>query len=93
MSEKITASITVSDETITAELNTAARGPEGPSGSGGGGDALVADPLSQFAATTSAQLAGVLTDETGTGAAVFATSPTLTSPVLNTGVSGTAILD
>ena len=65
----------------------------GPAGSGGGGDALVADPLSQFAATTSAQLAGVLTDETGTGSAVFATSPTLTSPVLNTGVSGTAILD
>ena len=59
----------------------------------GNGDALVADPLSQFAATTSAQLAGVLTDETGTGSAVFATSPTLTSPVLNTGVSGSAILD
>ena len=91
--ETITASLTVADETITAELNTAARGPEGPAGSGGGGDALVADPLSQFAATTSAQLAGVLTDETGTGSAVFATSPTLTSPVLNTGVSGTAILD
>ena len=57
------------------------------------GDALVANPLSQFAATTSAQLAGVLSDETGTGSAVFATSPTLTSPVLNTGVSGSAILD
>lgn len=33
---------------------------------GGGGDALVANPLSQFAATTSDQLAGVLTDESGT---------------------------
>jgi len=32
----------------------------------GGGDALVANPLSQFAATTSAQLAGVLSDEAGT---------------------------
>jgi hypothetical protein len=31
----------------------------------GGGDALVANPLSQFAATTSAQLAGVLSDESG----------------------------
>ena len=31
----------------------------------GGGDALVANPLSQFAATTSAQLAGVLSDEAG----------------------------
>lgn len=37
----------------------------------GGGDALVANPLSQFAATTSAQLAGVISDEVGTGALVF----------------------
>ncbi len=37
----------------------------------GGGDALVANPLSQFAATTSAQLRGVLSDESGTGAAYF----------------------
>jgi hypothetical protein len=50
----------------------------------GGGDALVANPLSQFAATTSAQLAGVLSDETGSGAAVFATSPTLITPALGT---------
>ena len=48
----------------------------------GGGDALVANPLSQFAATTSAQLAGVLTDETGSGAAVFGTSPTLTGATM-----------
>jgi hypothetical protein len=41
---------------------------------------LVANPLSQFAATTSAQLAGVLSDETGTGAAVFGTSPAITTP-------------
>lgn len=47
----------------------------------GGGDALVANPLSQFAATTSAQLAGVLSDETGTGAAVFADSPTFAGTV------------
>ena len=53
-------------------------------GTGGGGDALVANPLSQFAATTSAQLAGVLSDETGSGAAVFATSPTLVTPALGT---------
>jgi len=33
----------------------------------GGGDALVGNPLSQFAATTSAQLASVLSDESGTG--------------------------
>lgn len=54
----------------------------------GGGDALVANPLSQFAATTSAQLRGVLSDETGTGAAVFATSPTFVTPLLGTPTSG-----
>lgn len=50
----------------------------------GGGDALTSNPLSQFAATTSAQLAGVLSDESGSGAAVFATSPALTTPNLGT---------
>lgn len=47
---------------------------------GGGGDALVANPLSQFAATTSAQLAGVISNETGSGSLVFATSPALVTP-------------
>lgn len=54
----------------------------------GGGDALVANPLSQFAATTSAQLAGVISDETGTGALVFATSPTFVNPYLGTPLDG-----
>ena len=43
---------------------------------------LTGSPLSQFATTTSAQLAGVLSDETGSGLAVFATSPTLSNPSL-----------
>jgi len=43
--------------------------------------ALTTD-LSQFAATSSAQLAGVISDETGSGALVFATSPTLVTPTL-----------
>lgn len=38
---------------------------------------------------TSAQLATALTDETGTGANVFATSPTLVTPALGTPSSGT----
>lgn len=50
----------------------------------GAGDALVANPLSQFAATTSAQLAGVISDETGSGALVFGTGPTLSSPIVGT---------
>lgn len=61
----------------------------------GGGDALVANPLSQFAATTSLQLKGVMSDETGSGALVFATSPTLVTPDIGvataTSVNGTAI--
>jgi len=48
----------------------------------GNGDALVANPLSQFAATTSLQLLGVISDETGSGALVFGTSPTLVTPTL-----------
>lgn len=51
---------------------------------GGGGDALTSNPLSQFASTTSAQLAGVISDETGTGSLVFANSPTLATPALGT---------
>jgi hypothetical protein len=51
--------------------------------------------LSQFAATTSAELAGVISDETGTGVLVFATSPTLTTPNIGvataTSVNGTTI--
>lgn len=46
----------------------------------GGGDALTSNPLSQFAVTTSLQLKGVLSDETGSGAAVFGTSPNITTP-------------
>lgn len=56
-----------------------------PSGTG-----LTASPLSQFASTTSAQLAGVISDETGTGSLVFGTSPTLVTPALGTPASGVA---
>lgn len=47
-----------------------------------GGDALTSNPLSQFAFTTSLQLKGVISDETGSGSLVFATSPTLVTPAL-----------
>ena len=46
---------------------------------GGGTVAYTADKLSVFAATTSSELRGVISDETGTGALVFATSPTITT--------------
>lgn len=54
---------------------------------------VTGSPLSQFAATTSAQLAGIVSDETGTGALVFGTAPTITlgngtGLPIATGVSG-----
>lgn len=42
--------------------------------------ALTENKLSAFAATTSSELAGVISDETGTGALVFANTPTLVTP-------------
>ena len=51
--------------------------------------ALTADKLSAFAATSSSELAGVISDETGTGALVFANSPTLVTPALGTPSSAT----
>jgi hypothetical protein len=43
---------------------------------------VTTDKISTLAATTSAELAGVISDETGTGTLVLATSPTLVTPVL-----------
>jgi hypothetical protein len=45
------------------------------------GFATTANSLSQFASTTSAQLATVISDETGTGSLVFSASPTFTGTV------------
>lgn len=47
----------------------------------------VSNSLSQFASTTSSQLAGIISDETGSGALVFAMSPTLVTPILGTPAS------
>jgi hypothetical protein len=43
---------------------------------------VTTDKLNVMAATTSAELAGVVSDETGTGSIVFSTSPTLVTPTL-----------
>lgn len=58
-------------------------------GGGGSGDAFVANPLSQFATTTSAQFASVISNETGTGLVVLNNGPTFIAPVLGTPASGT----
>ena len=56
---------------------------------GGKEAALINNPLSQFATTTSAQLRGIISDETGTGSLVFGTSPTVDSPIFLTPNIGT----
>jgi hypothetical protein len=53
---------------------------------------VTTSPLSQFASTTSAQLAGVLSDETGTGVAVFGTGPTLTGVTITTSFTATGLV-
>lgn len=44
--------------------------------------ATTSNKLSAFASTSSSELAGVISDETGSGALVFGTSPSLTTPTL-----------
>jgi len=48
----------------------------------GGTVAYTSNKLSSFAATTSSELLSIISDETGSGSLVFATSPTLVTPVL-----------
>jgi len=81
------------DNPVVANLTGNA---SGSSGSCTGNSATVTNGvyttnnLSVLAATTSAQLAGVISDETGSGSLVFATSPTLVTPALGTPASGVA---
>lgn len=70
--------------TGTCSSSTFLRGDGSCQAPAGSGDALTTNPLSQFASTTSLQLKGVISDEVGSGALVFATSPTLVTPALGT---------
>jgi hypothetical protein len=69
---------------LTAANNTAIAITESQINDLGTLVALVTDNLSVFASTTSSQLAGVISDKTGSGDLVFATSPTFTTPNLGT---------
>lgn len=53
----------------------------------GGTVAYQGGSLAQFAATTSLELKGVISDETGSGSLVFADTPTLIAPLLGTPTS------
>ena len=70
--------------TASRILVTDANGNVATDTAAGQGLAVTSGTLAQFAATTSAQLASVLSDETGSGALVFGTSPTLVTPALGT---------
>lgn len=77
--------LTIADgKTLTASNTLTFTGTDTSSVAFGSGGtvAYVANKLSVFAATTSAELAGVISDETGTGVVVFSNSPTLVTPVL-----------
>ena len=58
----------------------------------GGTVAYTGNKLSVFASTTSLELAGVISDETGSGALVFGTSPALTTPTITSATLVTPIL-
>jgi hypothetical protein len=79
------ATLTIADgKTLTASNTLTFTGTDTSSVnfSSGGTVAYVANKLSVFALTTSAELAGVISDETGTGSLVFSNSPTLVTPTL-----------
>ncbi|CAB4177238.1 hypothetical protein UFOVP999_1, partial [uncultured Caudovirales phage] len=63
-----------------------------PVANGGTGITSLGTGVATFLGTpSSANLAAALTDETGTGANVFATSPTLVTPVLGTVAAGSVL--
>ena len=85
----------VDGKTLTASNTLTFTGTDSSSVAFGGGGtvAYTANKLNVFAATTSAELAGIISDETGTGALVFANTPTLITPNIGaataTSITGT----
>lgn len=77
------ATITVADgKTFTCSNTLTFSGTDSSSVAFGAGGTVTytSNTLAVFAATTSSQLAGVISDETGSGALVFGTSPTIATP-------------
>jgi hypothetical protein len=83
-------SVAGSPITTTGTLAISLSGTALPVANGGTGITSLGTGVATFLGTpSSANLAAALTDETGTGSAVFATSPTLVTPALGTPSSGT----
>jgi hypothetical protein len=79
-----TGTLTVANgKTLTASNTLTFTGTDSSSVAFGGGGtvAYTSNKLSVFAATTSSELAGVISDETGSGLLVFGTSPTFTTSI------------
>ena len=77
--------LTIADgKTLTASNTLTFTGTDASSVAFGTGGtvAYTSNKLSAFAATTSAELAGVISNETGSGSLVFGTGPTIDAPVL-----------
>ncbi|MHB9838508.1 hypothetical protein Q8F57_027140 [Paraburkholderia terrae] len=88
----VVANVTASTASPTAvalpSCNTANSALKYTSGTGlscGTTFALTSGTLAQFAATTSAQMAGVISDETGSGSLVFGTNPTVSGATISGG--------
>jgi hypothetical protein len=83
--------IVAAGKTLTVNNTLTFSGTDGSSVDfGAGGTAAYrSDNLGVFAATTSAQLASVISDETGSGALVFATSPQFVTPLLGAAAADT----
>jgi hypothetical protein len=85
----VTSGGTGSTSTTYVNLTTNVTGTL-PAGNGGTGITSLGAGVATFLGTpSSSNLAAAVTGETGTGALVFATSPTLSTPVLGTPSSGT----
>jgi hypothetical protein len=79
-----TGTLTIANgKTLTASNTLTFTGTDSSSVAFGAGGtvAYTANKLSVFAATTSSELAGVISDETGTGVLVFGTAPTFTTSI------------
>ena len=82
--------LTISDgKTLTCNRTLTFSGTDGSTvGFGAGGTVTYrTDKLSVFAATTSTELRGVISDETGIGALVFAQSPTFVNSIITSSTS------
>lgn len=81
----------INNKTLTVSNTLTLAGADGSTVTFGSGGTVIyaSNKLSALSATTSAELAGVISDETGTGALVFANTPNLVTPALGVATATT----